>query len=440
MPAEARTAAYIVLRRTFEHGAFTDRAFHRAAMGLHGRDRAFAMHLAYGAVQRVLTLDHLIEQCSGRPAAKIDAPLLAALRLGCYELCFAGSAPHAVVNDAVELAKGAHGHALVNAVLRRLSREGPALIAELDDDVPAAASIRHSMPRWIVELWWEALGPQAARALLARANEPAESSLRANSLRTDVPGLVAALGAEGVRASAAADPPEAVIVSGAFDAHGSALWRAGMLMPQSRASMLVAPCVAPTADERVLDLCAAPGGKTTHLAALMAGRGEVVAVERHAGRAQALVRTAARMGAVNVSVETGDAGAPRRAGERFSRVLLDAPCSGLGTLQSRPDLRWRASPAAVQSLTAVQARLLSAAAAACAPGATLVYSTCTISPAENEHQIAAFLDAHPEFVPTDLQARHPAWAHPHAADQLLALGHVQGSDGFFIAAMVRTGG
>jgi 16S rRNA (cytosine967-C5)-methyltransferase len=440
MLAEARTAAYIVLRRTFEHGAFTDRAFHRAAVGLHGRDRAFAMRLAYGAVQRVLTLDHLIEQCSGRPAAKIDAPLLAALRLGCYELCFAGSAPHAVVNDAVELAKGAHGHALVNAVLRRLSREGPALIAELGDDVPAAASIRHSMPLWIVELWWEALGPQAARALLARANEPAESSLRANSLRTDVRGLVAALAAEGVSAKAAADPPEAVVVSGAFDAHGSALWRAGMLMPQSRASMLVAHCVAPTADERVLDLCAAPGGKTTHLAALMGGRGEVVAVERHGGRAQALARTAARMGAVNVSVQTGDAGVPRRAGERFSRVLLDAPCSGLGTLQSRPDLRWRASPAAVQSLAAAQARLLSAAAAACAPGATLVYSTCTISPAENEHQIAAFLDAHPEFAPTDLQARHPAWAHPHAADQLLALGHVQGSDGFFIAAMVRLGG
>ncbi len=437
MPSEARVAAYLVLRRTFEQGAFTDRAFHRAAVGLRGRDRALAMHLAYGAVQRALTLDHLIEQCSGRPARKIDAPLLAALRLGCYELCFAGSASHAAVNDAVELAKGSHGHALVNAVLRRVTREKDALLGALSDQQPAAASILHSMPPWIVELWWDALGAPATRALLARANEPAESSLRANTLRTDARGLVASLGAGGVAASCAGDPPEAVIVAGPFDAHGSALWREGALMPQSRASMIVAHCVGPAAGGRVLDLCAAPGGKTTHLAALMGGHGEVVAVERHAGRARALARTAVRMGAANVTVEIGDATAPRRRSERFGHVLLDAPCSGLGTLQSRPDLRWRVSPDAVQSLAGQQARLLSAAAAACAPGATLVYSTCTISPAENEHQIGAFLDAHPEFAPTDLQSRHPAWAHPHAPNQLLALGHVQHSDGFFIAAMAR---
>jgi 16S rRNA (cytosine967-C5)-methyltransferase len=211
-------------------------------------------------------------------------------------------------------------------------------------------------------------------------------------------------------------------------------------MPQSRASMMVAHCVGALAGERVLDLCAAPGGKTTHLAALMGAQGDVVAVERHAGRARALQRTAARMGAVNVSVQLGDATVRHGAGAVFERVLVDAPCSGLGTLQSRPDLRWRASPAAVAALAAQQARLLSAAAAACAPGATLVYSTCTISPAENEHQIAGFLDAHPQFAPIDLQLRHPAWAHPGAVDQLLALGHRQGSDGFFIAAMVRGGG
>ncbi len=169
----------------------------------------------------------------------------------------------------------------------------------------------------------------------------------------------------------------------------------------------------------------------------MGGRGEIVAVERHAGRARALHTTALRMGAANVTVEVADATRPRPAGERFARVLLDAPCSGLGTLQSRPDLRWRASPAALRSLAEQQARLLSAAAAACGPGATLVYSTCTISAAENEHQIGAFLDAHPEFSAIDLQVRHPAWAHPHARAQLLALGHVQGSDGFFVAALAR---
>src|SRR5579863_2576677 len=184
MPSEARAAAYRVIRRTFEQGAFADRAFHAAAIGLSARDRALAQHLAYGTVQRRLTLDHVIETLAGRPSARIDAPLLAALRLGCFELLYAGSAQHAVVNDAVELAKPAHGHALVNAVLRRAVREGPALIAGLSDAEPAGASLAHSMPLWIVESWWEALGAQRARALLARANEPAESSLRANALVT----------------------------------------------------------------------------------------------------------------------------------------------------------------------------------------------------------------------------------------------------------------
>jgi len=283
MPSEARAVAYQVLRRTFEHGAFTDRAFQQAAAALDARDRALAQHLAYGAVQRALTLDHLIERLSGRATARIDAPLLAALRLGCFELCFAGSAAHAVVNDAVELAKPAHGHALVNAVLRRAAREGPELVEGLSDEDPAGASLRHSMPLWIVERWWEALGPERARALLARANEPAESSLRANTLRTDAGALVAALAAQGVAAKLGGDPPEAVIALEAFDAHASALWREGALMPQSRASMLVAHCVAPPPGGRVLDLCAAPGGKTTHLAALMGARGEVIAVERHPG-------------------------------------------------------------------------------------------------------------------------------------------------------------
>ena len=209
-------------------------------------------------------------------------------------------------------------------------------------------------------------------------------------------------------------------------------------MPQSRASMIVAHALDPQPGERVLDLCAAPGGKTTHLAALMGARGTITAVERHGGRARALERTAARMGAANVTVEVGD-GASVRPG-RFDRVLLDAPCSGLGTLQSRPDLRWRASAERVRALAGEQARLLSAAGAACAPGGTLVYSTCTISPDENERQIGAFLDAHPQFRPVDLAPRFPAWAHPDASGQLLALAHVQGSDCFFIAALEREGG
>jgi 16S rRNA (cytosine967-C5)-methyltransferase len=353
------------------------------------------------------------------------------LRVGLYELLWLESAPHAVVHDTVELAKGSRGHGLANAVLRRATREGAELVAGLDDSTPAGAAVAHSMPGWIVELWWEALGADAARALLARCNEPAEHALRANTIVTDAAGLAAALP---VSSSVPGDPPEAVIALERFDAHSSELWRAGAFMPQSRAAMLVAHAVDPQPGDRVLDLCAAPGGKTTHLAALVGPAGAVVAVERHAGRARALGRTVERMRAANVTVTVGDAGRPVGANGRYERVLLDPPCSGLGTLQSRPDLRWRASAEAVAGLAGEQARLLSGAAEAVGRGGTLVYSTCTVSPAENERQIDAFLDAHTDFESVDLRPRFPGWADGPA---VLALPSVQGSDGFFIAALRR---
>jgi 16S rRNA (cytosine967-C5)-methyltransferase len=431
MPSDARACALAVVRRTFEDGAYTDRAMHAASRGLEPRDRALAMRLAYGAVQRRGTLDHVIETFAGRSIDALDPPLRASLRLGLYELLWCESAAHAVVNDTVELAKGSRGHGLANAVLRRATREGGGLLAGLDDSTPAGAAIAHSMPAWIVELWWGALGGDAARALLGRCNEPAEHSLRANMIVTDAAALAAALP---VAVSTPGDPPEAVIALERFDAHGSELWRAGAFMPQSRAAMLVAHAVDAQPGDRVLDLCAAPGGKTTHLAALVGPAGEVVAVERHAGRARALARTAERMRAANVRVVVGDAGAARDGEGEFDRVVLDPPCSGLGTLQSRPDLRWRATPESVVLLAVEQARLLSVAASAVRSGGTLVYSTCTVSPAENERQIEAFLDAHADFQAVDLQPRFPAWC---TGPAVLALPSVQGSDGFFIAALRR---
>jgi 16S rRNA (cytosine967-C5)-methyltransferase len=433
-PSAARACALAVVRRTFEDGAYTDRALHAAAAGLGPRDRALAMRLAYGAVQRRATLDHVIESFAERPIDALDPPVRASLRVGLYELLWLETAPHAVVHDTVELAKGSRGHGLANAVLRRATREGRALLAGLDDGTPATAAVAHSMPAWIVELWWEALGGEAARVLLARCNEPAEHSLRANTNVTDAHRLAAALP---VAARVPGDPPEAVIALEPFDAHGSELWREGAFMPQSRAAMLVAHVVDPQPGERILDLCAAPGAKTTHLAALVGPAGEVVAVERHAGRARALGRTVGRMRTANVTVEVGDAGRRRDRDRPFDRVLLDPPCSGLGTLQSRPDLRWRSSPESVTALAGEQARLLSVAAGAVAPGGTLVYSTCTISPAENQRQIDAFLDDHADFASIDLQPRFPAWA---GGPAVVALPSVQGSDGFFIAGLRRRAG
>jgi len=435
--APARACAYTVVRRVFEQGAWADRALYGEArrLRLDTRDLALATQLAFGTVQRVATLDHVIEHLAGRTPAKLDPPVLAALRLGVFQLTFLDRVPaHAAVGESVELAKAdaPRGAGLVNAVLRRAAREARALVDALPDTTPAQAALRHSHPEWIAQLWWDALGAPAARALMAADNEPAEAAVRANTLRIATGELAARLpvathGVEGL--------PEALVLDAPFDTFSSPEWRDGLLMPQSRAAMAVGRALAPAPGERVLDLCAAPGGKTTHLAALMQGRGEIVAVERHAGRADALRRTAARMGAAIVHVRTADATVPVEDGA-FDRVLVDPPCSDLGTLASRPDARWRKA-GRPEALAALQAEILAAGASAVRSGGTLVYSTCTISPSENERVVEGFLDAHRDFTTDDLGSDIPVWKHPTMPQHLQTLPHRDRTDGFFIARLRR---
>jgi 16S rRNA (cytosine967-C5)-methyltransferase len=419
--APARSAAFAVLRRVFEQGAYADRALRSEAAGLDPRDRALASALAFGAVQRRATLDHFIAKLADRQPDKLDPPVCAALRLGLLQLLFLDRVPaHAAINESVELAKRGNpgAAAFVNAVLRRASREGKAILDELDDTTPDGAAIAHSVPAWLAELWFEELGSDEARALLRRINEPAESALRVNTLTATREDVLERLP---VAARPAPALPEGLILDGPFDVHGSELFAEGAVMPQSRGSMQVGRELGPVRGERVLDLCAAPGAKTTHLAALVHDDGSIVAVERHPGRARALGATCRRMRARSVTVTVADAAAfhPDRP---FDRVLVDPPCSGLGTLQSRPDLRWRASPDAISELGVLQRAILDAAAAATAPGGTIVYSVCTISKAESEQLIARFLEDHAEFT---IEAQR----------QLLP--HRDGTDGFYIAKLHR---
>jgi 16S rRNA (cytosine967-C5)-methyltransferase len=265
-------------------------------------------------------------------------------------------------------------------VLRRVARDGFDLPA---DDTPEGAAVRHTHPQWNVRLWWDWLGPDETRALLAAGNRPAEFAVRVNPL--------------------VAQPGELDLPTGPFDAASHPDFHRGAFVVQSTASQLVGTLVAPQPGERVLDLCAAPGNKTTHLAALMEDRGEVVAYERHAGRAEALRGTCARLRATCVRVVCADAA---EATGSFDRVLLDPPCSGLGTLARNPDLRWRIDPERVEALAADQERLLEAARRCVAPGGRLVYSVCTLSRREE------LLDG---------AAIHRTW--PHRDD----------TDGFYIA-------
>jgi 16S rRNA (cytosine967-C5)-methyltransferase len=407
----ARRAAFETLLRVFEDDAYADRAFRAAAGELDARDRALAQRLAYGTIQRVRTLDHGIETLGRRPVARLDPPVRAALRLGAYQLGFSDVAAHAAVNESVELVRHVGLERAVkfaNAVMRRIALGLGELVEALPERTPEEAGLRHSYPDWVARAWWRDLGGEDALALMRAQNEPPETVVRRNRLR---PGPV-----EGEP-----DPeiPDALRV----DRVDECALAVGLVWPQSRGSQLAGIAVGAQEGERVLDLCAAPGGKTTQLAQTAA---EVVAVEKHAGRARELEDNCRRLGAKNVRVVNADAlELPERLGG-FDRVLVDAPCSGLGVLASRPDLRWRARP-----LPELQADLLRVAAERVKPGGTVTYAVCTINAEENE----AIVDA------TGLQveplAEWPQFAHPRRPEFLLTLPHRHGTSGFFIARLKR---
>jgi 16S rRNA (cytosine967-C5)-methyltransferase len=453
----ARKLAFETIRATFEDGVHTERAFREAAdeLDLSGRDRAQAQRLAYGAVQRRGTADAAIERLAERSTRLLDPPLLAGLRLGLYELLFADATPdHAAVGQAVELVKeagAAHAAGLVNAVLRRAARERAQLVAALiaDDSTPEKAAVAHSAPLWLAQMWWEELGADDTRPLLAACNEPAEVALRVNTLRTDRDTAMAALREGGVEAVAADGPwplaaPEEIVIAGRTGATVPDLVAAGELTPQSRGSAAVLEVLDPQPDEYILDLCAGPGIKTGQIAARTGDRGETISVELDPARAAEVAAQAKRLGLRSVTVVEADAAEVEMA-SGFDRVLVDAPCTALGTLASRPDARWRKSPRGLERLADLQSRLLVKAAAALRPGGTLVYSVCTISRREGEDRVAALLEASaagdaPPLAVEDLGALAPTLASPHDRRCLQLRPDRDRTTGFFICRMTRHDG
>jgi 16S rRNA (cytosine967-C5)-methyltransferase len=451
----ARALAFATIRASFEDGAFTERTFRAEAdrLSISGRDRAQAQRLAYGAVQRRGTADVAIERLAGRSTRLLDPPVLAALRLGLYELLFADATPdHAAVDQAVELVKtagAAHAAGFANAILRRAIRERAQLTASLlgDDSTPAAAAVADSAPKWLAEMWWEELGAESARGMLAACNRPAEVAMRVNALRVEREEMLTRLGEAGVEARAPeADwplaAPDSIVIEGRTGETVPVAIATGELTPQSRGSAAVVEVLDPQEGDHVLDLCAGPGIKTGQIAERMGDRGEVISVELDPVRAAETAAQATRLGLRSVTVIEADA-TKGAIGPGFDRVLLDAPCSDLGALASRPDARWRKTPKTIQRLTEVQDELLRNAAAVLRPGGALVYSTCTISRRENEDRVAALLRASEagEVSPLrldDLAAAAPDLAAPTERRCLQLRPDRDRTTGFFIARFTRT--
>lgn len=396
----ARRVAYEVLLRVFEQDAYADRVFRMAARELDERERAFAQRLSYGAVQRVRTLDYAIDTLGKRPVRKLDPPVRAALRLGAYQLGYTDTAPHAAANESVELVRRARLERAVpftNAVMRRLT-EGIRPLLEALPDGP----LKESYPDWIAETFERDLGHDDASALMRAMNEPLETVVRV--VRGDPP-----LGAEPT------DIPGAYRVERVDELAVAE----GRLWPQSRGSQLAGLVVGSQDGERVLDLCSAPGGKTSQL------RGDVTAVELDPNRANELRENLEKLGATSVTVVEADGTKLPPNLQGFDRALVDAPCSGLGVLGQRPDLRWRATP-----LPELQLALLRSAGERVSPGGTIVYSVCTINAEENEAVVEA---SGLEVLP--LGDEWPQYAHPRLPQFLLTLPHIHGTSGFFIGRL-----
>jgi 16S rRNA (cytosine967-C5)-methyltransferase len=441
----ARRAAFEILRRVEEEGAFAAPLLAAAAEGLRVEDRALCYELVLGCLRWQLWLDRAAAHYAGRDAATLDAPVRRALRLGLYQLRFLTRIPaSAAVNESVNLTHGAglrSAASFVNAVLRRATREPDYDPAAAASDPVERISIQTSHPAWLVARWAAALGEAEAEAFARSNNTAAPVAFRLNTLRAESGNLVERLHEAGVRVAPSRIAPGGWRVEGSDNDAAALLrrWAAeGLVYMQDEASQLVAHVLDARAGERVLDVCAAPGSKTTHVAALADNRAHVVACDVYEHRLRLVSESAARQGLSSIALVGLDAESPLPFAENtFDRVLVDAPCTGTGTLRHNPEIRWRITPADVAQLAARQLVILRNASRAVRDAGRLVYSTCSVEPEENERVVAAFLEAAGDFKQVP--------AEPAPEGLLTSTGaartwpHKDGADGFFVAAFGRVG-
>lgn len=444
MVASARQIAFQVIRRVSRDRAYSHLALN-AELDRHpelsSQDRRFAHELAFGTIRTQGTLDWLISRASGRSLDQIEGDVLYATRLGTYQLWQMSDTPaYAAVDESVKLApKRARG--FVNAVLRKLA-------VDMDDIWRSAASLKpaeylslkYSYPVWIVEMWTASYGQTETELLLDFGNRKAPQTLRVNSLVSKRDVVIADLQQAGVRVQPchySMDGIELSDIAGDESGIVDKMIEAGRLQPQGEASMLASHLLDPQAGETIIDTCAAPGTKAMHMAALMKNTGKIIAVEIHGSRANLIKDSSRRLKVTMVEVRVADA-TNLKVSEigPADRIMVDAPCSGLGNLNKRPDARWRKQPADIARLVRLQRQILDSASGIVKPGGFMVYSTCTISEAENQANVRWFLSTHNDFeevrAPLDLNIES---AQADVGYQFLPMRH--GTEGFYLAKLRR---
>ncbi len=443
-----------MLERVERAGAYADLALHAALSrsSLAGPDRAFATELVYGTLRWRGRLDFLLSRVVDRDLDKLEPLVANVLRLGAYQIVFADRVPDtAAVDQAVRCIRAAgveRATGLVNAALRRLAREHAEIpLPDLETDPEGHLTRALSLPAWIARRWIELYGPAEAAALAQASNASPPLCVRANRRRTSREALLAELRDRFPEARACALAPDGIVLGRRGNPARDPAFLAGLFTVQDEASQLVVALLDPQPGEMVLDACAAPGGKATAIAERVATPGSecpgaVLALDRHARRVDLVRRDARRLGLDRLRAMERDATQPLDdlAPEGgFDRVLVDAPCSGLGTLRRNVDARWRVDPADPERLAETQGSLLASAAAVLRPGGVLVYSTCTLLPEENEGIVRAFLEASPQFALAPPDAREaPGLSEVLDGEGLMrCLPHRHDTDGFLAARIVR---
>jgi 16S rRNA (cytosine967-C5)-methyltransferase len=442
---DARSLALHTLREIYTKDAYADVALDRALQKhtLPDNERRLATELVYGTVRRRGTLDALITQLANKPADKQELLVRLILQLGLYQLRYLENIPHrAAVHTTVELARRnrlERASGFINGVLRnylRLAEQGDPL--RLPKDPIARIAVQQSYPEWLVRLWVGQYGLAETEALCIALNEPPTIDIRVNTLRATPQQVQTAFTEAGVEIT----PLVGMATGFRLVGRGSGIERLpgfsdGWWTVQDGAAQLVGHLVAPQAGETVIDACAAPGGKTLHLADLMGDTGKVIAVDRTASRLATLTRAVERLGVTSIQIHEGDSRHQPEFHGQVERVLLDAPCSVLGTLHRHADARWRQTPETIAELVTLQQGLLEETARWVKPGGVMVYATCTLNQAENEAQILKFLEQHHDWqiVPPYEQFPAPHLVRPEG--WISVLPHRDGMDGFFMVKLQK---